>query len=177
MKRTAFFLTVFLSLAIAVSAQMPTPAPEVKKLDYFAGNWTSEGNVKAGAWGPGGKFTYTEHDEWMDGSFFLVGHASYKMPTEMGGNLTQLSVMGYDTSEKVYTYTGFNSAGERTVYKGSLDGDTWTWNSTENLRGTPMKGRFTMKVLSPASFSMKFEMSPDGTNWTTFMEATATRAK
>jgi len=38
-----------------------------------------------------------------------------------------------------------------------------------------MKGRFTMKVLSPTSYTMKFELSQDGTNWMTGMEGKATK--
>jgi hypothetical protein len=56
-----------------------------------------------------------------------------------------------------------------------VDGDTWTWNSTEHMNGMAMKGRFTMKVLSPTSYSMKFELSQDGTNWMTGMEGKATK--
>jgi hypothetical protein len=32
-----------------------------------------------------------------------------------------------------------------------------------------------MKILSPTSFSMKFEVSMDGTTWNTFMEGRATK--
>jgi hypothetical protein len=35
----------------------------------------------------------------------------------------------------------------------------------------------TMKVLSPASYSLKFEVSLDGTIWMTFMDAKATKKK
>jgi len=33
----------------------------------------------------------------------------------------------------------------------------------------------TIKVLSPTSYSMKFEISMDGTTWTTFMDGKATK--
>jgi hypothetical protein len=38
-----------------------------------------------------------------------------------------------------------------------------------------MKGRLTMKVLSARVYSFKFEMSPDGTTWTTVLEGKTTR--
>ena len=38
-----------------------------------------------------------------------------------------------------------------------------------------MKGRYTMKVLSPTSYTMKYELSQDGSNWTTAMEGKATK--
>ena len=54
------FVRVMLSAVLAgftASAQaqmeMPKPAPELKKLDYFAGNWKLAGRVEAPArWGP-----------------------------------------------------------------------------------------------------------------------------
>lgn len=40
-----------------------------------------------------------------------------------------------------------------------------------------MKGRYSMKILSPTSYTYKFEMSPDGTKWDTVMEGKATKTK
>src|SRR6478735_8492643 len=62
-------------LAVAQTPpQMPKPGPEHKNLAYFAGNWKLTGDVKPGPMGPGGKFTGTEHNEWMPGGFFLLSH-------------------------------------------------------------------------------------------------------
>jgi hypothetical protein len=33
----------------------------------------------------------------------------------------------------------------------------------------------TIKMLTPTSYSVKFEVSMDGTNWMTFMDAKATK--
>ena len=38
-----------------------------------------------------------------------------------------------------------------------------------------VKQRMTIKTLSPTSYTMKFEVSIDGTNWMTFMEGKATK--
>jgi hypothetical protein len=43
------------------------------------------------------------------------------------------------------------------------------------MGGQAFKGRFTMKTLTPTSYTYKFEMSQDGTNWTTAMEGKATK--
>jgi len=83
--------------------------------------------------------------------------------------------MGYDADKKVYTYKAFNSMGEAEESTGTLDGDTWTWSSEEHMNAMTMKGRYTMKVLSPTSYTMKYELSPDGTNWMTAMEGKATK--
>jgi hypothetical protein len=161
--------------ALSVQAQMgpSTPAPELKKLDFMAGDWTSEGDMKPGPGMPGGKFSISSHAEWMEGNFFLVEHSNADMAAM--GKFKELAVMGYDPDRKVYTYHAFNSMGQDETSAGTMDGDTWTWLSDEHFGGTTMKGRFTMKVLSPTSYTMKFELSPDGTNWMTAMEGKATK--
>jgi len=54
MKTPFAILTMTLLLGIAVSSptqkQTPKPAPELKKLDYFAGTWIVEGEIKPGSW-------------------------------------------------------------------------------------------------------------------------------
>jgi|SRR5579859_1216118 len=162
--------------AVSVSAQMnATPGPEVKKLDYFAGTWTTEGTVAQGPWGAGGKFASTETSQWMPGNFFLESHADFKMPSEVGGDGKGVSYMGYDTDQSRYTFDAFNSQGRRETSKGTLSGDTWTWTSTANYGGMEIQQKMTMKVLSATSYNMKFEISIDGKTWTTFMEGKATK--
>jgi hypothetical protein len=168
--------TGLLALVTAMSAhaQMgPTPAVELKKLDFMAGNWTTEGTMNPGPGMPGGKFTSMAVAEWMEGNFFLVEHSDLDM-TGMG-KMKELAVLGYDPDRKVYTYHAFNSMGEAESATGTVDGDTWTWNSDEHMGGMTMKGRFTMKVLSPTSYTMKFELSQDGTKFMTAMEGKATK--
>jgi Protein of unknown function (DUF1579) len=170
------FLTLLFAMTIPTQAQMemPKPGPELKKLDMFAGSWTLEGDMKPGPMGPGGKMTETEHCKWMDGGFFLVCHADFKSSM---GNGTETAYMGYDTNDKVYTYDSFNSMGESDHSKGKVEGDTWTWSSDSKMGGQSIKGHFIMKVSSPASYSFKFEMSQDGTTWTTAMDGKATKQK
>ncbi len=176
MKATALLLGIFL-VATTAFAQMeaPKPGPEVKKLDYFVGHWTSEGNVKPGPMGPGGVFKSDDNAEWMDGGFFVVLHSKYS-----GGGMpsgTGTSYMGYDPNDKVYTYDEFNSAGEATHSKATVEGDTWTWINEMKMGAMTMKGRFTMKILSPTAYSYKFEVSADGTNWMLFMDGKETKVK
>jgi hypothetical protein len=151
----------------------PTPAPELKKLDFLAGDWTAEGTSNPGPGMPGGKFSMTTHAEWMEGNFFLTEHSDANMPGM--GKFKELAVLGYDTDKKVYTYTSFNSLGMAESSTGTVDGDTWTWLSDEHFGGMTMKGRFTMKVTSPTSYTMKYQLSQDGTKWMTAMEGKATK--
>jgi hypothetical protein len=174
MKRAGMIVVVGLMLAAAAMAQAgpPKPGPEVKKLDVFVGTWTLDGTMKPGAMGPGGTMTETQRCEWMEGGFYVVCHASYK--SSMGDGVG-LSVMGYSVEDKTYTYREFNSFGEFDDSKGALDGDTWTWTNDEKMDGKTLKGRFTMKILSATSYNFMFDMSQDGTKWTTVMDGKAAK--
>ena len=176
MKTAGLILTAALVLSTAALAQMqaPKPGPEQKKIDFFAGTWSMEGDIKPGAMGPGGKMTQTEKCDWMDGSFFLVCHTDFK--SSMGDG-SGVSIMGYSTDDKAYTYREYNSWGETMESKGAFDNDTWTWTSDEKMGPTTMKGRFTMKVSSPSAYTFTFEMSKDGTTWTTVMDGKASKQK
>jgi len=169
-------VTVFVLVAVSAFAQMPPkPGPELKKLDYFIGTWTTEATIPQGPWGEGGKFTGNDTTQWMPGNFFVEGRSDFKMPPEFGGDGHEVSYMGYDTDENVYTFSGFSSQGRRELSKGTVSGDTWTWTSTGNYGGQEFKQKMTVKILSPSSYSMKLETSMDGTNWMTFMEGKATK--
>lgn len=164
--------------ATAAMAQMapPTPAPELKKLDYFAGTWNIEATIGPGPWGAGGKFTANGTDEWLKGDFFLVGHSDFTLPADMGGSGSALSILGYDSDKKVYTEERFDSNGRHEVTTGTLNGDTWTWTGENNYGGMTIQFRSTMKEVSPTSYTMKYEVSADGgSTWMTFWDGKATK--
>ena len=168
------FLKKTLGMASSARAEVeiPKPAPELKKLDYFVGTWTAEGEIKPGPLGPGGKFTATNRVQWMDGGFFLVTHSEFHGAIGTG---TETSYMGYDSNDRTYTYDSFNSLGEASHARGNLDGDTWTWQSETTVGAQTMKGRLTIKVLSAAAYNFRFEVSTDGTTWSTVMEGKDTK--
>lgn len=176
MKRCGMIMAIWSVLVVTAAAQtdMPKPGPEQKKLDIFAGSWTLDGDLKPGPMGAGGKMTENEKCEWMDGNFFLICHAEAK--TSMG-DASAVSVMGYSTDDKTYTYREFNSMGEYMEAKGAVDGETWTWTGDDKMNGTTVKGKFTMKMASPTSYTFTYEMSPDGAKWTTVMDGKATKSK
>jgi hypothetical protein len=166
--------SVLLLNAALAQAPVPKPAPDVQKIAYFVGNWSSEGDLKAGPMGPAGRVTIQEEGKWMEGGFFVVFHSTFK--GNMGDG-TGIAVMGYDTQDNVYTYDEFNSVGEANHFKGTLEGDTWTWISEMKMGPQTVKGRFTQKIQSPTAYAFKFEMSQDGTNWNTVMDGKSTKNK
>jgi hypothetical protein len=174
MKRVSVVLLFSMLLAaVATSlAQMGPPAPELKKLDYFVGNWTMDGDVKPGPMGPGGKNTGTSKYEWMDGNYFMTSQGGY---TGVMGTGKETAYYGYDANKKLYTYDSFSTVGEHNIATGTLEGDTWTWAFDVPMGSATMKGRFVMKVTSPTSYTYKLEFSQDGTNWNLIMDGKATK--
>ena len=169
-----FFAVSVLPLLLAAPAfsqaeHMSQPSPELKKLDYFVGTWKTEAQMKPGPFGPGGPVSSTDHIEWQQGNFFLVGHTEFKSQSANG---VELFVMGYDPAKKVFTYNSFNSSGEHESATGTFEGDTWTWSSGPE---SPMKWKYVETILSPKSYRMKFDMATDGSALTTLMEGTATK--
>lgn len=178
MKRvsTIVFAVLLFSTVFAVAQnppQMPKPAPENKNLNFFAGNWKLTADVKPGPMGPGGKYTGTEHNEWMPGGFFLVSHTA---GSSFMGKETGLAVYGYDQEKKAYTFDEFNSNGEVVHATGSFDGKVWTWSADLNMGGNPVKTHFMVTETSPTSYTFKFEMSQDGNNWAPIMDGSGTKA-
>jgi hypothetical protein len=111
----------------------------------------------------------------MEGGYFAVIHAKFNGAGFPLGSST--AYMGYDAQEKVYTYDAFDSMGEATHSKGTVEGDTWTWLNDMKEGPQTMKGRYTMKILSPTAYSYKYEASSDGTKWTVLMEGKETKQK
>jgi hypothetical protein len=175
MKRRIVLVTIVSCILASVGwaqtpSQMPQPGPEHKRLQYYAGTWTTEFEMKAGA---GGKVTSTDNTKMFPGGFFAVTHTEGKGSM---GELHEVAVMGYDSEAKVYTYDSYNNFGEAEHFKGSVQGDTWTWNGESRMGGSPMKMRFTAKEVSPTMYTMKLEVMA-GANWETVMEGKSTKSK
>ena len=152
----------------------PKPGPEHAKLGFFVGKWTSEGDMKPGPYGPGGKFTFTENCEWLAGNFALLCHSEGQI---MGMTVKGLSVMSYDPEEKKYIYFESNNMGENTYSKGTVDSDTWTWTSDNRMNGKTVHSQFTLKRLSDDSASYKYEMGAGSDPLALVMEGKQTRQK
>lgn len=162
--------------ASAVIAQQPAPKPgaEHKRIAYFAGQWSYQGEAKAGPLGPGGKITSTETCEWYAGGFQLVCRAKITGPRGKG---TSESIMSYDLARKTYTLYAFSSHGDSFFVRGQVDGKVWTWADDMIIEGKSMKIRATITEETPTSYSFKLEGSADGGKMTIMEEGKATKGK
>jgi hypothetical protein len=161
-----------------MSAQAPPPMPkpgaEQQRLRYFVGNWKSEGEMKPGPYGPGGKFSSMD-EAHMLGDFYVVTNSKGTGPM---GPMTEVAILGYDAKQKAYTYDAFNSMGEHERSTGHVSGKTWTWTSEEEMGGKVMKGKFVLNEVSATSYTFKFDMSTDnGKTWANMMEGKSTKVK
>ena len=179
-KRGRIVLAGVLTLigTITVVAQQPAgppqPSPEHKKLGVFVGTWKDDAEMKPGPFGPGGKFSITQTCKWFAGGLSIVCHSE---TTGFMGDVKTLTVLSYDPEERVYTFYEFNSFGQNKSGKGTVEGDTWTFNADSKVGGKLIKTRFTEKIPSPDSATMKAEISADGSPWTLMMELKGTRVK
>jgi hypothetical protein len=151
----------------------PKPGPETKKLDVFVGKWKGDSEMKAGPWGPGGKVASETDCGWFEGGFQLVC-------TETGsgamGKFKSQYVLGWGMEDKEYKYQGISSDGMIGAANGTVNGNTWTWQSTDKMGGKVVHTRYTIVVTTPTSQTFKMETSPDGKTWTTAAEGKSTKS-
>lgn len=163
-------MAILIQFSVAQAQGSPKPGPEHARLGYFVGKWTSEGELKPGPMGPGGKMKSTDTCEWFEGRFSAI--CRYEGTGPMGPN-KGLGILGYTPEERVYTYYAVDNTNMTmaTVPKGTVRGDTWTYTDESTMAGQKVKARITIKEVSPAEhhFRMEFQ-GPDG-KWAPVMES------
>ncbi len=174
---TLGLLALFAAASTALAqapAGPPKPGPEQKRLSYFEGKWTSEGEQKANPFGPAGKFSSNDVCEWVLDGFFLRCTGDGKDPV---GEVKSIGLMGFDPENKVYTYYGADSRGMGMGGHGTLKGNVWTYTSTAKMKGKTMESRWVMTENSPTAYTFKWEMKDEKGNWATLAEGKSTKAK
>ncbi len=174
---TLGLLAVFAAASTALAqapAGLPKPGPEHKRLAYFEGKWTSEGEQKANPFGPAGKFSSNDACEWVLDGFFLRCTSEGKDPL---GDVKSIGLMGYDAENKVYTYLGADNRGMGGPGEGTLKGNVWTYTSSMKVKGKVIHSRYVATEISPTEYTFKWEMEDDKGNWATLAEGKSTKAK
>lgn len=152
----------------------PQPGPEEKRLGYFVGKWKQEVDVKPSALGPGHKGTSNQTCDWFPGGFQVVCHGDFSGTV---GERKDLSLFSYSREEKAYLYYHIISDGDQDSSKGTVQGDTWTWQSEAKVGGKVIKGRFIYKEASKDTATMTYEIQGDDGKWNLVMEMKAHRVK
>jgi hypothetical protein len=165
---------LFGAVAAVPQSHTPTPNPELKKQDFFLGEWTLEGTTKGSAFGPGGqKFKSTERLEWMPGGFFLLAHSYVE------GKLAELTIIGYDAEEKAFTHTSYGTGGNIERWLGTARSDTWTWTREGRpVDGKAIRVRLTIIKTSPRSYSFVQDVKAgDAADWSIVAEGTGVKSE
>lgn len=172
---------VLLSAAIAIAPAVwgdvpgPAPGPQWRKLGYFIGTWHATGTMRATQSFPGGKFENVTRNEWMEGGFFYLMRHREHNPT---GTHTMVGVTGYDPVKKVYFSYYFGEDGGVSQETGTLEGNTWIWNSEfRTAKGEAIKTRSVDTPVSPRSYKFKWQIRRPGGGWVTLQEGAATKVK
>jgi hypothetical protein len=161
------------SLVAQQPSQAPKPGAEQKRIGYFAGDWTFEGEAKPSPLGPAGKITTTESCSWYVGGFHLVCRTKGTGP--MGASTSQ-STMSYDAGRKAYTYHSINSMGSVIFVRGQVNGKVWIWEDDMTVDGKTVRIRATVTEESPTAYSFKLEAG-DGGAMAVVEEGRATKVK
>jgi hypothetical protein len=162
-------------LSFAQESAAAKPGPENQRLKYFVGHWTTEGEMKPGPMGPGGKFTGSSRCDWFEGQFSVVCNTDGKTAA---GPTKGIDILGYSSADKAYTYYGVDNSGMTmtTVPRGTVQGDTWTYHDESTMGGKKVKTRVTIKELSASAYTFKMDMQGADGKWTTVMESKSTKA-
>jgi len=150
----------------------PAPGPEHKALAYFTGKWKSDGEMKPGVMGPGGKLTSVDTCESFTGGFHVVCKGEGTGPM---GKMSSIGILGYSAGEKAYTYYGIDSMGSGELARGHKTGGTWTYTASSNFGGQTFQSRYTITETSPTTYTFKWESSQDKKTWTVVMEGKSTK--
>jgi hypothetical protein len=156
------------SVAAGLEQTEQAPArrgPEHVKLDALIGRWITEGQTVASAGAPAAKIVASDVYERVPGGFFVV-HPAYGRidDAEVGG----VEIIGYDEETGSYRSQFFDSFGNVSTSRLTVEGDTWTW-SGKRTRCT--------SVLSDdgRTFTAHHERSSDGVTWEPSMEVVLRR--
>ena len=150
--------------------EIQEPSPEMKKFEGLVGDWAYEGEqvdppVGGLPYGPAGKFSGTITNRFVLGGFFLESKLDENNPA---GRMTGIEIIGYDPRGIVYTHNLYLSEGNISVSTSTLDGTTWTINSTMTAKnGKKVPVRHVCKYSSDwSNYTAITELSPDdGKTW------------
>jgi hypothetical protein len=150
---------------------MPKPTDAHRKLERIVGHWIGEERMNPSPWDPAGGTAvgHVVNQVALDG-FVVV--QDYEQ--ERNGSITFRGhgVFSWDATEQGYVLHWFDSMGmPPNVFRGSFEENVLT------LSGKDQQGlsRVTFDFSRDGQYTFRMEVSPDGSEWFTFMEAEMTR--
>ncbi len=140
----------------------PTPGAAQRALDVFIGRWINEGRTAPLPGLDPEPIVTSDVYEWAPGGFF-VDHSAYGRigEVDVGG----VEILGYDAASATYTSRFFDSFGNESVSRLTVDGRVWTWQGERTRCDATISedGRVQRAL---------HERSDDGRTWQPSMDVT-----
>ena len=167
--RFALISILTFAFAPAFGGEPQPLSPELQLLDRGVGKWIYHGRELQTAYSKAGKWTWEEDCGWSANRIYLVCSFDMRWPE---GPDHSVSLTTYNMLDKAYWHYEIiddNKGDKPVVSRMSIVGDEWT----EISGGAEVNGKtaphfkVTYRYASPTRVTVKFEMSKDGTHWTT----------
>lgn len=146
--------------------EMPRPSDHHKKLAAFSGNWAGEETLHPMPWSPEAvRVTSQSRNRLdLDGFFLLIDHEQTR-----DGRISYRGhgVFGYDPRLQKFTMHWFDVMGSD---PGAPALGTWEGNTLRFQHSHHMgHSRYTYHFENDRKYTLKIELSQDGTNWMPFL--------
>jgi hypothetical protein len=145
---------------------MPQPTEAHRRLERIAGTWVGEEKIHPTPWDPAGGAAVgrAQNRVALDG-FALV--QDYEQERDGRVNFRGHGVMRWDPARQHYAMHWFDSSGvPPSEFRGQFDGDVLTLTCA----APQGHSRAVWDFREPDAYHFRMEVSPDGNQWTPFME-------
>ena len=146
--------------------EMPKPTDAHKKLEMLVGTWEGEEKMHPSPWSPEGGTAMGKvvNHTALDG-FTVI--QDYEQTAHGQTTFTGHGVFEWNPKESTYImYWWDNYGSPASLFRGNFDGKVLTLTG----KGEMGHNRVIFDLRETGGYAFKMDVSPDGKNWTTFME-------
>lgn len=174
-KNAALILLLVLPILAAAQMAAPSPAAEMKKLDFLVGQWKGEGWME---FRPGQRETFKINENIqrkVDGAVLLIeGLGTTKKPgqSEEVPIHKAFAIVEYDVRAKHFRFRAYRAGSGSVDVEPQVGENTLSWGFHDE-RGGEIK--FTIKLNDKGQWFEIGEYSSDSKTWHKFLEMTLSR--
>lgn len=178
MKRLSMAL-VCLLFAASLFAQMPKPAPQLKELQPFIGNWDCKGELyNSPEFGPGHKIVATVSSKWILGNFWVSTDFKETKTKVAPEPFHGLIFLGYDGERKEFALGSLDNLGSyETAGATGWVGDTMTFEGPQHTGTETLTVRDAFTKSGTTKMSHVYSVKGKDGSWRKIEEDHCTRAK
>jgi Protein of unknown function (DUF1579) len=102
---------------------MTKPTAKHLALSVFAGNWITQGTIRATKDAAASEMRAIDRYEWLPGGFFML----HTVDALIGGSVSQsIEVIGYDSEHACYVTRSYDDQGTSDDFTARLNGQAWS---------------------------------------------------